>query len=76
MGFRAFVRREARRLGLAGWVRNEPDGSVAAEAEGGAADLEAFEDRLREGPPASRVARVDVREIPPGGGSGGFEVRF
>lgn len=76
VGFRAFVRREARRLGLAGWVRNEPDGSVAVEAEGPAADLEVFEARLREGPPAARVARLDVWGLPDSRGGAGFEVRF
>ena len=34
VGFRAYAEREATALGLAGWVRNEPDGTVVAHAEG------------------------------------------
>jgi acylphosphatase len=75
VGFRAFVLRQARRLGLDGWVRNETDGAVAVEAEGEAATLEAFEGRLREGPPAARVARIDARSVPAGVEGTGFEVR-
>lgn len=63
VGFRAYVRREARALGVDGWVRNAADGSVEAEAMAETPVLEAFEDRLRQGPPASRVAAVEVREL-------------
>lgn len=41
--FRASTRDEARRLGLTGWVRNEPDGSVRVLAEGPRAALEALQ---------------------------------
>lgn len=64
VGFRWFVSAEARRLGLAGWVRNQPDGSVELEAEGAPADLEALRQRVRTGPPAARVDRVE--ELPHG----------
>lgn len=77
VGFRAFVRRRARDLGLDGWVRNAADGTVEAEAAGDRASLEAFEDHLRVGPPAGRVTGLGVRELfaphPPSGG--GFEIR-
>ena len=59
VGFRYFVEREARRLGLSGWVRNAPDGSVEAEAEGDRGPLEDFIRSARQGPPASRVTRVE-----------------
>ncbi len=77
VGFRAFVRRRARELGLDGWVRNAADGTVEAEATGDRASLDAFEDHLRQGPPAGRVGSLQVRELhepgaPPGGG---FEIR-
>lgn len=58
--FRASAREEARRLGLAGFARNEPDGSVLIEAEGVEAALERFVSWCRQGPPGSRVERVDV----------------
>lgn len=76
VGFRAFVRREALRLGLAGWVRNEPDGSVAIEAAGDPASLAELETVVRQGPPAARVLRVEARDLAGGPATGGFEVRF
>lgn len=76
VGFRAFIRREAERLGLGGWARNEPDGSVQVEASGPAESLDAFEDRLRQGPPAGRVERVDAKDLPGDPHPGGFEIRF
>lgn len=71
--FRDTARREAERLGLAGWVRNEPDGSVALEAEGHSVDE--LVTWAHTGPPGARVERVDVDEISPAGGNG-FEVRW
>lgn len=76
VGFRAFVRHAARELALAGWVRNEPDGTVAAEASGDPESLRRFEQRLRSGPPASRVDEVDVRRLDRETASDRFEIRF
>jgi acylphosphatase len=59
VGYRRFVAREAQVLGLAGWVRNEPDGTVYGEAEGPEATLEVFQARLAEGPPFASVSRLD-----------------
>ncbi len=59
VGFRRFAQREAQALGLAGWVRNEPDGSVTGEAEGAPEALAAFRARLLEGPSHGRVAHLD-----------------
>ncbi|XXT18359.1 acylphosphatase [Sorangium sp. So ce429] len=59
--FRASTQREAKRLGLTGWVKNRPDGSVEVLAEGeedGLKELIAWANR---GPSAARVERVDVR---------------
>ena len=58
--FRACACDEAQRLGLGGFVRNEPDGSVYAEAEGETAALEAFLAWCHRGPPAARVEQVRV----------------
>ena len=59
VGFRYFVTRQARSLGLAGWVRNQADGSVEVKAEGGRAELDRLLERLRNGPPGARVTVVD-----------------
>jgi acylphosphatase len=58
VGFRYFVRQAARQLGVAGWVRNRPDGSVEVLADGPPSALDELELSLREGPPGSRVDQV------------------
>jgi len=75
VGFRYFVRRQAMRLGLAGWVRNNDDGSVEAEAVGSAGRLEEFEAELRRGPAYASVTNLRVVEVPDEvGPSGSFEI--
>ena len=62
VGFRWFVDHEARELGLAGWVRNNIDGSVEVLAMGSEQQHSALRSKLQRGP---RAARVDeVRESP------------
>jgi acylphosphatase len=63
VGFRWFVISQGRRLGLEGWVRNNPDGSVELEAAGSARQLAEFRERVRVGPSAARVESVS--EQPP-----------
>jgi len=63
--YRAWTRQEARRLGLAGWVRNLPDGSVASLFIGPWDKVQAMVALCSSGPPAARVARVETREIDP-----------
>ncbi|HEY1267823.1 MAG TPA: acylphosphatase [Candidatus Binatia bacterium] len=58
--FRASTEAEARRLGLTGWVRNRPDGSVEVIAEGPKAKLEDLVAWCRRGPPRAQVDRVEV----------------
>ena len=65
VGFRYFVQQQAQALGLAGWVRNLPDGCVEAFVEGSPAELEQIEARLRKGPLLSRVESVDSSEAAP-----------
>lgn len=58
--FRDFVRRNARRLGLSGFVRNEIDGSVRVFCEGEEEKLEALVSKLWKGPFLTRIRmRVD-----------------
>ena len=59
VGFRWWTRRTAVELGLAGWVRNEVDGSVVVHASGSADALGVFEGALLRGPMGSRVERVE-----------------
>lgn len=75
VGFRYFVRREAARLGLQGWVANLPDGSVAVVAEGPRGCLDVLLRALERGPPAARVERVEARREEARGALDGFEVR-
>jgi acylphosphatase len=63
VGFRYFVLREARALGLGGFVCNQPDGSVEVVAEGTTDQLAALEARLKEGPALSAVASVASERI-------------
>jgi len=61
VGFRWFVDHEAQQLGLAGWVRNNVDGSVEVLAIGSSQQHAALRQKLERGP---RAARVDeVKEI-------------
>jgi acylphosphatase len=62
VGFRWFVDHEARQLGLAGWVRNNIDGTVEVLAMGSADQHAALLAKLQRGP---RAARVDeVQQLP------------
>lgn len=65
--FRGWTQMTAQGLGLCGWVRNLPDGSVAGQAQArdgsaqGRAALERFAELLRQGPSSARVAVVEAR---------------
>jgi acylphosphatase len=56
--FRAAMREQADRLGVTGWVRNEPDGSVRAHLEGPSEAVETLVAWCAQGPPAARVEDV------------------
>jgi acylphosphatase len=74
VGFRAFAAREARRLGVNGWVRNEPDGSVLILAEGEDAAADAFLAWLRHGPSSAHVRSVDPEWLTAAGDLASFEI--
>lgn len=63
VGFRWFVKAEARPLGLTGWVRNREDGAVEGEVEGRDDAVEALIPCLEEGPSSAIVTNVDITEI-------------
>ncbi len=60
--FRDYTQQEARRLGLSGWVRNRPDGSVEAVLEGEAENVELMLTWLEGGSPMSNVSKVTPKE--------------
>jgi acylphosphatase len=62
--FRDTVRNAAERAGVAGWVRNNPDGTLEGVFEGDAAALERVVALCRKGPPGAAVSRVDVFDEP------------
>jgi len=74
VGYRYFVLREAGALGVFGFARNQPDGSVEVVAEGRSEALADLETRLREGPAFAEVTAV-AREAIAERGSSGFHVR-
>ena len=75
VSFRWYTEEQARRLGVAGWVRNEPDGSVLVHAEGEDEAVDALVAWCRQGPSMARVTDVAVREAAATGATG-FETRY
>jgi acylphosphatase len=63
VGFRYFVYRSAVRLGVTGFVRNLPGGSVEVIAAGGGEGLRELENSLRQGPAHAQVTRVLVEPV-------------
>ena len=59
--FRASAQREARRLGLTGWVKNRGDGAVEIVAEGEEDDVKDLLSWTQRGPSTARVEQVDTR---------------
>jgi acylphosphatase len=72
VGFRYFTQAVAARENLHGWVRNLPDGSVEASAEGDAEAMDRFERALRHGPPGARVEHLEIEHTVPAGRDAGF----
>jgi acylphosphatase len=60
--YRASMQREARRLGVTGWVRNRRDGTVEAVVDGPPKAVEAMLEWAHRGPPAARVKNVSVTD--------------
>lgn len=73
--YRASARSAAESRGLVGWVKNEPDGSVRAVAEGPRQALEDFIAWCHKGPPAARVDSVEANWSAPAGEFRSFDVR-
>jgi acylphosphatase len=75
VSFRWYAAREAERLAVGGWVRNDPDGSVSAHLEGEDAAVEAMVAWCRHGPAYASVRGVAVTQARPTG-TRGFEIRY
>jgi acylphosphatase len=73
VGFRFYMQRKARELGLTGWVRNCRDGSVEAVVQGSAGAVEAMMAWARRGPSSAVVA--ELRATDASGDYGAFETR-
>lgn len=76
VSFRYYTQREAKQLGLTGWVRNEYDGSVSVVAEGSEDDLNRLLDFLREGPRMAVVKDVSVNWSPVTNEFADFNIRM
>jgi acylphosphatase len=78
VGFRYFTVRCANDLGLCGWVRNLPDGSVETAIQGPGEKIEEMIGLLKQGPGAANVSCLEIEEIESGSGSeelSGFAMR-
>ena len=75
VGFRYSTVREARRLGLSGWVRNTEDGRVELVANGTQMEIHQLTDWCQSGPPGARVTSVRCSEEPVDSPLGAFELR-
>ena len=76
VGFRAWVARKAVKLGLKGYVENQPDGSLLVVVEGERGRIEELVEECRRGPPLSRVESVEVEWGSYLGEFEDFEVRW
>jgi acylphosphatase len=74
--YRAHTRERAASLGLSGWVRNNPDGTVEVVAEGPKEKLEDLLAWLRKGPDAAHVERVDAGWTPATGEFKQFRIEY
>lgn len=76
VGYRFFTERHARRLGLKGYVRNMPDGSVEVVVEGSKDKIETLIKYLKRGPYLARVEKVVVEYRKPTGKFSDFTIKY
>ena len=75
VSFRWYAQERARSLGVSGWVRNEPDGSVLLHAEGDDQAVDSLVAWCRRGPSMAKVSNVAVREATPSGATS-FDIGY
>lgn len=73
--FRDTTRQQAQALGVAGWVRNRPDGSVEVMAEGPKLQLDTLLQFLHQGPRLAQVEKVQAQWLAATGEFSAFEIR-
>lgn len=73
--FRAFVKEQARALGLSGWVRNLPDGRLEVVFVGEKEKIEKLIEKCHQGPPLAKVSEVEVAWSEPKEFFSSFEIR-
>jgi len=76
VGYRYYCYREALGLGLSGWVKNAPDGSVLAMVEGDRGVVEGLISQLKVGPASASVADVDIKWLEFTGQYKTFQIDF
>jgi acylphosphatase len=76
VSFRYNAQVQARRMGLTGWIRNEPDGSVYVLAEGSDSMLETFVHYLEQGPRSAKVESLKTNWSKATGEYDSFEIRW
>jgi len=74
--FRSETRREAKKRGVKGWVRNLPDGRVEAIFEGEEKSVKELIEFCKRGPPGARVTNVEVFWESPTGEFKDFEIKY
>ena len=74
--YRASTQEKAREIGVAGWVRNRPDGTVEAVVEGSPDAVTRLVEWCRKGPPHARVDEIDIRDETPQGMVPPFSARY
>ena len=76
VNFRYYTQRQANRYNVTGWVRNLPDGSVAAVFEGEEQDVEAMVQWCRHGPPSAQVTELIAQPEEYRGEFSSFSIRY
>ncbi|MFP4380131.1 MAG: acylphosphatase [Candidatus Sumerlaeia bacterium] len=76
VGFRYYTQNTAQKMGVTGWVRNASDGTVEAEAQADKETLERFIGKVRKGPPASSVDKIDASKSSVHKGESGFRISY
>lgn len=74
VSFRVWTQREAKRLGLNGWVRNERDGSVSTLISGSEEAVASMLEACWQGPPGADVRSVVPEPADPADVPAGFNI--
>lgn len=74
--YRQSTKEVASSLGLSGYVRNLPNGCVELEAEGEDLDIERLMEWLKEGPPLSKVTKLNFENLPLKNDKSGFKILY